>query len=52
MRGPPFRNVTLSETPERRYERKDRAEDAISRGGLGQASDQVLGENNIGDGPF
>lgn len=31
--------------------RKERAEDA-SIGGLGLASDQILGENNIGDGPF
>ena len=43
--------MILSETRERAREGKERAEDAYSSG-LGQASDQILGENNIGDGPF
>ena len=43
--------VILSETREQAHEGKERAEDAYS-GGLGLASDQILGKNNIGDGPF
>jgi hypothetical protein len=42
--------MTLSETRERL--RKERAEDAVYRSGLGQASDHTLGDNNIGDGPY
>jgi len=38
--------MTLSETRERLG--KERAEDAIEGGGLGQASDHTLGDNNIG----
>ena len=44
--------MTLSETREQLCEGKERAKDAIKEGGLGQASDQILGNNNIGDGPF
>jgi hypothetical protein len=42
--------MTLSETRERLG--KERAIDAIEGGGLGQASDHTLGDNNIGDGPY
>jgi len=42
--------MTLSETRERLG--KERAEDAIEGGGLGQASDHTLGDNNIGDRPY
>ena len=43
--------MTLSETRELVHEGKDKTEDAIA-GGLAQTSDQILGENNIGNGPF
>jgi len=46
--GPPS-YVILSETRERLG--KERAEDAVRRSGLGQASDHTLGDN-IGDGPY
>jgi hypothetical protein len=44
--------LILSETREKKREGKERAEDANKQSGLGLASDQILGDNNIGDGPF
>ena len=41
--------MTLSET--RGEEGKERAEDATNEALGSEASDQILGDNNIGDGP-